>query len=156
MSKLSARKTKLTFETADELRERGRHRAVLVQVFPAYATLRLKGMRQSFTITYGAIYHQAVKIEVAAQREEGQEESTRTISEVQRKHWESKQNELNQLLRDKANLEKEAKRGEPKEVMEAHLIGLEKRILAAQTVIRAYESQSPRPAHQPTRPGKGE
>ena len=65
-----------------------------------------------------------------------------TITEIRKGHWESKQNELDQLLRGKENLEKEAQRGAPKEVLEARLIGLNRRILAAQTVIRAYKSQS--------------
>jgi hypothetical protein len=76
---------------------------------------------------------------------DGQSEEERapmTITEIQKRHWESKQNELDQLLRHKANLEKEAQRGAPKEVLEARLIGLNRKILAARTVIRAYKSQS--------------
>ena len=72
MGRLTARKTKLTFETADDVWERGRRRVVLVEAHPAYAVMRLKGDRRkrSFPITYEAIYRAAVKIHVAAERQE--------------------------------------------------------------------------------------
>ncbi len=69
-SKLANRKSKLVFVTADEIRERGKYRAVIVEAHPGYATLRLQGLRKSFTLPYGAIYGLAVKAAVAAERAE--------------------------------------------------------------------------------------
>jgi hypothetical protein len=63
-----------------------------------------------------------------------------TLSAIQMEHWVDKQRELDHLLEEKANLKLDARA--PKEVMEARLIGLNKRIFAARTVILAYESQS--------------
>jgi hypothetical protein len=69
-----------------------------------------------------------------------EERSPMTLSAIQMEHWVNKQKELDHLLQEKANLKVEAKA--PKELMEARLIGLNKRIVAAQTIIQAYESQS--------------
>jgi len=63
-----------------------------------------------------------------------------TLSAIQMEHWVNKQRELDHLLEQKANLKQEARA--PKEVLEARLIGLNKRIIAAEAVIQAYESQS--------------
>lgn len=65
MSKLENRKTKLTFETADEMRERGRYRQVIVEAKPSHAVLRLKGTRKTVMITWAGIYSYACKLEVA-------------------------------------------------------------------------------------------
>lgn len=64
MRKLATAKTKLTFETADEQRERGRYRQVVVEAKPTHAILRLKGMRKTVTITWAGIWSYAVKLEV--------------------------------------------------------------------------------------------
>jgi hypothetical protein len=64
MSKLATRKTKLTFETADEMRERGQYRQVIVEAQPTFAVLRLKGLRKTVTITWAGIYSYATKLEV--------------------------------------------------------------------------------------------
>lgn len=70
MTPLSKRKTKLQFITANEVRERGRYRQVIIEAQPQYAVVRLQGMRKGFVITYAGIYDAAVKIAVAAERAE--------------------------------------------------------------------------------------
>jgi hypothetical protein len=45
MSKLTQRKSKLIFETADAKKSRGRYREVVIEAFPEYALVRLKGMQ---------------------------------------------------------------------------------------------------------------
>ena len=62
MTNLSKRKSKLTFETEDVLKERGKFRQVIIEAQPHVAYVRLKGMREAFPISYGAIYHMAAKI----------------------------------------------------------------------------------------------
>lgn len=69
MTKLSARKTKLVFCTADEVRERGKYRQVVIEAHTLCCTVRLQGMRKGYLITYGAIYSLAVKQALAAERE---------------------------------------------------------------------------------------
>lgn len=61
-----------------------------------------------------------------------------SADKIQKKHWERKQKELDELLKDRANLEKEVPSSAPKELLEARLIGLNRKILAARTVIRAF------------------
>jgi hypothetical protein len=68
MTPLSKRKTKLSFSTADEVRERGRYRQVIIEAHPGYATVRLQGMRTGFDVSYAAIYSLAVKQALAAER----------------------------------------------------------------------------------------
>jgi hypothetical protein len=70
MTALSKRKTKLTFETADTVRERGRLREVVIEAQPFFCLVRLKGMRSSMPISYGAIYHVAAKIAAEKRRAE--------------------------------------------------------------------------------------
>ena len=61
MTPLSKRKTKLVFVTADEVREQGKYRAVIIEAHPRWATVRLQGMRKSFIVSYAAVYSLAVK-----------------------------------------------------------------------------------------------
>lgn len=68
MTKLEKRKTRLVFQTADEIREQGKHRQVIVEAHAGYCTVRLAGLRRGYDISYGAIFHQAVKMSVAADR----------------------------------------------------------------------------------------
>lgn len=62
MTKLQERRTRLVFTTADEIRERGKYRPVVIEARPGCAVVRLLGLRTSYTITYGAIYHAAARI----------------------------------------------------------------------------------------------
>jgi hypothetical protein len=68
MRSLSERKTRLIFETEDALYEAGRMRQVIFEARPAYATVRLKGLRRAFSFPYAAVYHVAVKMAVEADR----------------------------------------------------------------------------------------
>lgn len=70
MTSLEKRKTRLVFTTADQVRERGKYRPVVIEARPSCAVVRLLGMRQSYPITYGAIYHVAAKIAVDQARAE--------------------------------------------------------------------------------------
>ena len=66
MGNLSNRKTKLTFETADTARERGRWRYVVIECEPTHAVVRLKGTRTRFSIEWSAIYAAAAKLAAAS------------------------------------------------------------------------------------------
>jgi hypothetical protein len=61
MSKLAKRKSKLVFETEDTVRERGKHRQVIVEAHVGYAVFRLKGLRTGYTGSYGGIYQFLVR-----------------------------------------------------------------------------------------------
>ncbi len=63
MTRLSSRKTRLTFETNNEVRYRGKYRAVVLEAQPEVALVKLKGTRTAFPISYEAIYHVAAKLE---------------------------------------------------------------------------------------------
>lgn len=62
MTNLRTRKTRLVFETENEVRERGKYRAVVIEATPYIAMVRLKGTRTAFPISYAAIYHAAARI----------------------------------------------------------------------------------------------
>jgi hypothetical protein len=70
VTSLEKRKSKLKFETASAVWERGQNRPVVIIAHAAYAEIRLKGMRQSYIATYASMYHAAVKAEVNAQKAE--------------------------------------------------------------------------------------
>lgn len=68
MTSLSKRKTKLVVEFSDAIRERGQLREVTMELTPYGITLRLKGMRQKYEISPGAIYNLAVQRHVERER----------------------------------------------------------------------------------------
>ena len=71
MSNLATRKTKLTFETGCEVKERGTYRAVIIETTGVYtATVRLKGTRTRFPFDWASVYGMAVKQFVNQQRAE--------------------------------------------------------------------------------------
>jgi hypothetical protein len=70
VTSLSDRKTKLVFETSDQVRERGAWRTVIVEARPGHCVLRLKGCRTSFTLCYGTAYQVAQKLAADAARRE--------------------------------------------------------------------------------------
>jgi hypothetical protein len=70
MTPLSKRKTRLSFITADEVREQGRYRQVIIEAHPGYAVIRLHGLRRAFTLTYGAMYQFSVRQAVEQARRE--------------------------------------------------------------------------------------
>lgn len=64
MTMLAQRKTKLRFETADTVRGR----AVVVDVSPYTAIVRLKGTRTRYEISWAGIFWQAVKVKAEKDR----------------------------------------------------------------------------------------
>jgi hypothetical protein len=72
MTALRERRTKLTFETASELRDGRRYRPIVIEAEPEFAVVRLKGTRQRLTVTWEAIAHLAYKMEAAKVRSEKQ------------------------------------------------------------------------------------
>jgi hypothetical protein len=60
MKALAQRKTRLVFETADTVFDAGQLRPVIVEPRPGCMTLRLKGTRRSYVMTYAAVYTAAV------------------------------------------------------------------------------------------------
>lgn len=70
MRSLLNRKSKLIFQTADAVRERGRLREVVIEAHPGYAMVRLAGMRTAYPISYAGIYNAAVRIAVERERAE--------------------------------------------------------------------------------------
>ena len=69
MTALVQRKSRLTFETAETLFECGANRAVVIEAEPEYVTLRLKGLQHRVSITWGAVYHFAARIEAEKARQ---------------------------------------------------------------------------------------
>ena len=60
MAKLIDRKTRCgPYETSCQVMERGRHRPVVVQLYPSYLELRLKGCRHAVVLGYDGIYWKA-------------------------------------------------------------------------------------------------
>ena len=70
MTPLDKRKTRLSVEFSDSVRERGRIRPVTMEFTPYGVKVRLKGMRVAFDISPASIYNQAVLRAVAAKRAE--------------------------------------------------------------------------------------
>ena len=70
MTALEKRKSRLVVEASDCVRERGKLREVTMELHPYTISIRLKGMRQSFEVSYASIYNLAVGKFVAAQRAE--------------------------------------------------------------------------------------
>lgn len=56
MGKLTQRKTKLTFETASEVRYRRQDRALIIEAEPTHVVIRLKGTRQRLSLSWDGIY----------------------------------------------------------------------------------------------------
>lgn len=61
--KLSARKTKLVFETSSTVWSQGAERAVIVEASPMGGILRLAGTRQRLAFNWAAFYTHAARIE---------------------------------------------------------------------------------------------
>lgn len=57
-------------ETADTIYEQGAYRPVLVEAHPLHANVRLKGRRNSYDISWSAIWSVAVKAEAERVRRE--------------------------------------------------------------------------------------
>ena len=70
MAALRDRKTRLTFETDQELRYLGKLRAIVVQPNPWFCAVRLKGTRVVYEIAWETIFTRAAQIFAEKQREE--------------------------------------------------------------------------------------
>jgi hypothetical protein len=69
-SKLADRKRRAAFETVDVVFSQGQRRQVVIELHPTFATLRLKGTRTSFDLSYSSAFVVAVKAADAAKRRE--------------------------------------------------------------------------------------
>ena len=64
MTALAERKSKpLVFVTSDTIWEQGENRPVVVEAHPFYCSVRLKNMRQSYTVPWSAIWSMAARAE---------------------------------------------------------------------------------------------
>jgi hypothetical protein len=71
MTRIDQRKTRLTFETSDCVRERSKLREVIFEVENGYIIqIRLKGLRRKYAVSPSGIYNLAVKIAVEKARAE--------------------------------------------------------------------------------------
>lgn len=70
MTRLDSRKSQLKFITSDCIREQGKLREVIIEGNPFYCTVRLKGLRKGFDISWAGIYNQAIQKHVERQRAE--------------------------------------------------------------------------------------
>lgn len=70
MTALAKRKSRLTFETSDAVRYRGKQREVVIEATEYTASVRLKGTRQRFEMSWAGIYNHAVRVAVEKARAE--------------------------------------------------------------------------------------
>ena len=70
MTSLAKRKSKLSVEFSDCVRERGKLREIVMDFSPYGVKVRLKGMRSAFEVSPASIYNLAVLKFVSAQRAE--------------------------------------------------------------------------------------
>jgi hypothetical protein len=71
VTRIDKRKSRLTFETSECVRERGRLREVIIEVESGYVmNVRLKGLRSKYAISPAGIYNLAVRVAVEKAREE--------------------------------------------------------------------------------------
>jgi len=57
-------------ETATSIRDGGRVLPVVIEIHPGYMTLRQKGCRRRYSLTYDAAYRYAVRLQVEFERRE--------------------------------------------------------------------------------------
>jgi hypothetical protein len=77
MTSLAKRKSRLVIQTEDCIRERGKLREVQIEAHPYYATVKLKGMRVSYQVSWASVYGLAVKQAVEAARREKKTQKAR-------------------------------------------------------------------------------
>jgi hypothetical protein len=70
MAKLAKRKSRLSVEFSDTVRERGKLREVIMDFTPFVVSVRLKGLRTSYPITAASIFNRAVMIATEKKRAE--------------------------------------------------------------------------------------
>jgi hypothetical protein len=75
MTKLSQRKTKLSFASDEERHYRGRLRAVVIEVENGFtATVRLAGTRMRYPFSWGEVFDHAAERYAGRERERGKKE----------------------------------------------------------------------------------
>jgi Fic family protein len=75
MTKLSERKTKLSFTTGAEIRYRGKLRAVVVEVENAFtANVRLAGTRQRYPFSWHGLHDWAAELYARSERDRKKKE----------------------------------------------------------------------------------
>ena len=68
MSKLEDRKSRAVFETGNAVYDRRRQRRIIVELTPGYMTLRAKGTRQTFVLSYTSALNLAIRNAAALKR----------------------------------------------------------------------------------------
>lgn len=66
MTSLANRVTKLRFATEDTVREKGKHRRVVVEAHTTFVRFRLEGLHDSYDLPWAACRDLAVKLKVRA------------------------------------------------------------------------------------------
>lgn len=61
-------KSRLVIQTEETVFDGGEHREVILEVGLFTATVRLKGLKSSFEISWAAVYHLAAKMQVENER----------------------------------------------------------------------------------------
>lgn len=80
MTRLTERKTRLNLVTAGEIRYRGKYRAVIVEVTPLLATVRLSGSRTRYPVSWEGVAQWAMK--VAAENERREKKLRRKVGKL--------------------------------------------------------------------------
>lgn len=70
MTSLAKRKSKLSVEFSDTVRERGKWREIVMDFNPYGVKVRLKGMRSSYEMSAGGVYNFVVRAAVERVRSE--------------------------------------------------------------------------------------
>jgi hypothetical protein len=70
MTSLAKRKTRLSVEFSDCVRERGKLREVTMELTPYGIKVRLKGLRSCYDVSPAGVYNLAVRSHVERQRAE--------------------------------------------------------------------------------------
>ncbi len=70
MTRLSDRRTRLIVTTGGEIKERGKYRAVVLELKPQVMMVRLLGTRHTLPISYEDLYMTAAKREADRKRAE--------------------------------------------------------------------------------------
>lgn len=70
MTSLAKRKTRLTVEFSETVRERGRSREVTMEFTPYGITVRLKGLRTRYEVSPAGVYNLGAKLAVEKRRAE--------------------------------------------------------------------------------------
>ena len=73
MNYLRDRKSRLSFITNSTARYRGKERAIVMEVFPEYAAVRLFGTRTRYEVSWRAVFDLAAEIHMRRERQRRRE-----------------------------------------------------------------------------------